>query len=143
MINNLPRRLVYFLLPVCLIFICFLVWANFSPTSPLNKKSSSVTPTPVLTLPSVPVDGLVRVKVGEKEFTAGENCSKLFTTFQELKRKALQTAKEEGREVNLNGLKLDYNSSVDVNQDKKVDFSDERLIMRNIKDEKWCREKLK
>lgn len=140
MANNLPGKLGYFLIFLCLIFIAFLAYSNFSPNSPLNKKFSSVS---TLAPQPTPTIALVKIKRGDgEEFTAGPNCSQLFQIFSKLRFKAMGLVSKEGGEIKMEDLKIDYNKTADVNRDGKVDFFDNALIMKNIGNEKWCLENL-
>ena len=92
-------------------------------------------------LSPTPTIDLVTIKRGdEEEFTAGPNCSELFKMFQQIQSKAMMATKKEGEEIKTEELKVEYNIIADVNQDGKVDFSDQGLITKNMKDEKWCRQ---
>lgn len=134
----MPKKL---LIPVSflyLVIIGFLIFAYFSPSSPLSKKSS--TSKPNLVSQPMPTNDLVRIEnaKGELIFTVGENCSKLLKLFQEQRNEALKMAVEQNKEVKLGELKLEYSPTLDVNQDGKVTAYDGGKIMENIKNEDWC-----
>jgi len=138
--SSFLKWLPYFLLFLSLIFVGFLVYVNFFPNSPLGKKSSPVTTS--LMLSPKPTIALVKIKKGDEEFTAGENCSKLMIKFLELRLKAISKERQDEKEetIDLANLKIDFDPAVDINHDGKVDYLDEILIRKNLEDEKLCGE---
>jgi len=132
------KILIFFLFLLCLILISFFIWANFSPNSPLVKKRQGK-------LQSFSEQGasassqkgdFVRVtRQGGSEIIAGQYCSELF-------KKVLEQIEFNRRQSSDPFLQA-FGTKGDINQDRKVNFSDLDFVSQKIEDEKWCQEVLK